>query len=393
MLAPNLPRLACRLIVALACGAAALTATAAAHGAATVTCTLYAAPNGSDTGSGSPTSPFATVGKLVDTLGPGQTGCLRGGTYTQNEVAFRHGGRDGAPLTLSSAPGETATLNGGIVYVPHGSSHVTIANLHIDTARAVGPGLQLMSDTTTLVGDDITNESTHGTCVMLGNNDGWGQAVDTVIEDDQIHDCGSTAYGNQDHAIYFDNSVGAVVDHDVIWNTAAYPIHLYENAQDSRITENVIADNGYGVIFAGSNDHHSNGNIVERNVIAGTRYSYDVDSYFPAAVGHGNVAADNCLDGGLHGQIATVRLGFSTQNNVVADPMFVDAARHNYALRPGSPCLAVLGENPAAELGGVSLRLATIAAHRPAPPRSVDRRRRAVRPSRSRRTKRSRRGR
>ncbi len=372
MLAPTLGlRAALRLVIAAAFAVVTLVALSASASAASVSCSLYAAPNGSDGGSGGADQPFATAQKLVDTLRAGETGCLRGGTYSQSEVAFRHGGSAGAPLTLSSAPGETATIRGGIVYVPSGSEHVTLVNLHIDTAGAGQPGIQLMSGSTSLVGDDITNGSTKSSCIILGNNDGWGQARDTLIQDDVIHQCGSPGDGNQDHAIYFDNSVGAVINHNVIWGAAAYAIHLYESAQDSTITENVIADNGYGVIFAGSESHYSNGNVVERNIIAGARHSYDIESYFPHSVGHGNLAADNCLAGGRPQPITTVKLGFSVRSNVVADPMFADAAHHDYTLRSGSPCLGVLGQDPAASLGGQSLRVATVAATHPAPPRAV----------------------
>jgi hypothetical protein len=257
-------------------------AAVAASASVSVSCSLYASPGGSDAASGSVASPFRSAQKLVDALSAGQTGCLRGGSYSQSELAFHHGGAAGAAVTLASYPGETATLTGGFVYVPSGSDHVTLENLHVDTSAATQVGVQLMATDSSLIGDDITNRSAHYSCIILGSNAGWGQAIGTVIENDVIHQCGSVADGNQDHAIYFDNSINGVISGDVIWGASAYAIHLYQNAQGNQITHNVIVDNGYGVIFAGSGSHASDGNVVADNIIASASVGYDVESYWAA---------------------------------------------------------------------------------------------------------------
>jgi hypothetical protein len=334
-------------------------AAVAASASVSVSCSLYASPGGSDAASGSVASPFRSAQKLVDALSAGQTGCLRGGSYSQSELAFHHGGAAGAAVTLASYPGETATLTGGFVYVPSGSDHVTLENLHVDTSAATQVGVQLMATDSSLIGDDITNRSAHYSCIILGSNAGWGQAIGTVIENDVIHQCGSVADGNQDHAIYFDNSINGVISGDVIWGASAYAIHLYQNAQGNQITHNVIVDNGYGVIFAGSGSHASDGNVVADNIIASASVGYDVESYWGGAVGTGNVLAHNCLYSGHLGQITTVQTGFAASGNLTADPGFVDAAAHNYQLKPGSRCLSVIdkrvaGHGPIATIAGTT---------------------------------------
>src|SRR6266568_4222192 len=74
-------------------------------------CTLYASPSGSDSARGTIEAPFATIQHLANSLAAGQTGCARGGTYTQ-DVTVGHGGSAGGPLTITSYPGERATLVG-----------------------------------------------------------------------------------------------------------------------------------------------------------------------------------------------------------------------------------------------------------------------------------------
>ena len=44
------------------------------------------------------------VQKLAHSLAPGQTGCLRGGTYREN-VEVNANGAPGAPITIQSYPG------------------------------------------------------------------------------------------------------------------------------------------------------------------------------------------------------------------------------------------------------------------------------------------------
>src|SRR5690349_24887022 len=70
-------------------------------------CNKVAAPNGSDNAAGNEDAPFRTAQVLADSLTPGQTGCLRGGTYSE-DLTIRQGGNAGAPVTIRSFPGERA---------------------------------------------------------------------------------------------------------------------------------------------------------------------------------------------------------------------------------------------------------------------------------------------
>src|ERR671910_2584148 len=78
-------------------------------------CTLFAATNGSDSNSGSESDPFASVQKLVNSLEPNETGCLKKGTYTESDdtVDITAGGTETKPITLTTAPdeGEPARIN------------------------------------------------------------------------------------------------------------------------------------------------------------------------------------------------------------------------------------------------------------------------------------------
>jgi hypothetical protein len=370
---PTVRNLALRALSAAIPALAATTVFASSSQAATqgapqpaaqpaVSCALYASPLGSDAGDGSLASPFLTPQKLTDSLQAGQTGCLRGGVYSEVELKFHHGGQANAPLTLASYPGETATLEGGDVYVPSGSDNVTIEDLHINADTTPQVGVQLMASGSSLIGDDITNGSAHNSCIIVGSNLGWGQAVNTVIQDDVIHQCGSPADGNQDHGIYVDNSINATIDNNVIWGAAAFAVHLYQSSQGSQVTHNVIVNNGYGVIFAGSDTHTSSNNLVADNIIANSQSGYDVESWWGGAVGSGNVLQGNCISSTSSSQgIEAAAPGFTAAGNVTATPDFVNAAAHDYRLQSHSPCLPTVGYDTQARISADPVAAAPVA--------------------------------
>src|SRR2546423_5420476 len=95
-------RLAVRAAASARAIAAAGTGTATADDS---TCTRVAAPGGSDSAAGTEAAPFASAQQLVDSLGPGDVGCLRQGPY-QEDVTVNHGGSaDDSALLVRSFPG------------------------------------------------------------------------------------------------------------------------------------------------------------------------------------------------------------------------------------------------------------------------------------------------
>lgn len=77
-------------------------------------CTYVIAPTGSDsTGTGSVTSPWATINFASAKLNPGQTLCARGGTYYKQAGYIWHSsGTAAAPITFQNYPNEIPVFDG-----------------------------------------------------------------------------------------------------------------------------------------------------------------------------------------------------------------------------------------------------------------------------------------
>jgi hypothetical protein len=348
--------------------AAALLLTPSAASAAT--CDKVAARTGADANAGTEASPYKTAQRLVDSLAAGQTGCLRAGTYDEQlngSYAVARFGRGG--VALRSYPGERAALR-GVVVIPKGSDGVRVSDLDLDGRQAVATGtsvpvgFQIMAADAVVERNTITNPLK--SCMILGSNGEWGQAVRTVIRLNRFRACGNPANGGLDHSIYFDNSVDTQVVDNVFTGTTAYVIHFYQHAQRTYVARNVMDANARGVIFAGSSALTSDGNVVEHNVITNATERYNVDAYWGGAQGSGNVLKANCLYGGKMGNIG-YSAGFAASDNVVADPQYVDRAAGDLRLKAASPCLAVLGQDTAAKVAEALTSVAPTPVVEPAP--------------------------
>lgn len=311
--------------------------------AAATSCDLVAASNGSDSAAGTVDAPLKSVQKLVDSLKPGQTGCLRDGKYadsSDNEI-----GIDTPNVTLTSYPGERAQVNGRI-WISKTGDGVTISSLNLDGKNPrVLPSPTVNADDVVISNNDITNDDT-AICVSLGSADSYGRSARTLVEGNSIHNCGVLPATNQDHGIYVNSSDDAVIRNNYIYNNADRGIQLYPSSQGTLVTGNVIDGNGEGVIFGGSEISASHDNIVENNVITNSKIRDNIDASWGGQVGTGNIARNNCVGGGAYddgdGGILAGHKGFSVSNNLIEVPQFVNAKAGNFSIAGNSPCADIL---------------------------------------------------
>lgn len=289
------------------------------HRSAASACSRTASPGSGD-----------RVERLVRSLDPGQTGCLRGGDY-RGSIELTTRGTSTEPITLRSYPGETARLIGRL-WLNRDSAYLVIRGLALNgrnDARLPSPTVN--GQNILFVDNDVTNDHT-GICFVLGH-ELYGTARHVTIRDNRIHDCGRLPPTNHDHGIYVSVARDTRIVGNRIYSNADYGVHMYPDAQRTYVARNVIDSNGEGVLFGGTFDLAPRDNLVEHNVIINSRARDNVESHFERGgpIGENNIVRNNCIEGGVRddgsGGIAA-QIGFEATDNVT---------------KRGRACRAVLG--------------------------------------------------
>ena len=284
---------------------------------------------------------------MVRSLEPGDTGCVRKGVYV-GDVVIAHKGRPGAPISIRGVPAG-APLIRGIFFVADSADDVVVRDLRLDGSNGDDlPSPQVNGDRVAFIANDVTNRHSSSCFILGGAFERYGVARDTRLIGNRIHDCGRLPATGHDHGIYVEGSDGAVINRNVIRGNADFGIHLYPRAHGSRITRNVIARNGGGIIFAGeaaggeyAQSYASSANLVARNVITASRRAPNVDAWWGGPIGTRNRLRDNCLWPGRGGNFGG-RAGFSAAGNVVVDPRLGPGRRG--ALTPRARrCARIIG--------------------------------------------------
>jgi nitrous oxidase accessory protein NosD len=305
-------------------------------------------------------SPGESVQGLVDSLDPGEVGCLEEGTYTE-DVTFDtgDGGTPGDFVTLRSEPDERATIKGRIV-ITDAADFVVIQGLNLDGFDPISEqsSVTINGDNVILSQNDIYNGNSR-ICVDVGAT-GLGRALNTTIKRNKIHDCGDLVRDEHDHGVFLEQSSGADVTDNWIYDNADRGVQLYPNAQDAEIRHNVIDGNGEDVSFGGGNegegDQASSNNTVSNNLLTVAVKRWLVEENWQVLTGTGNVASDNCLwpDNpsdpffNQNGGISLNPVGFvATNNTALSSDPYVSRANKDFSLRSG----VCAGKGPRSPVG------------------------------------------
>ena len=315
-------------------------------------CDLFASPSGSDpTGDGSLASPFASLNKLDAVLRPGQTGCLRAGSYggisTWHQIDTDGTAR--GRITIASYPGETATVRG---YVDIEGSYTTLSHLSIDGSntfyRQVREGTNCpapVSQPLVIGGhDDVLEYDDYFQSVarLRGNGIGigfWGDTDNTIIRFTKVHDVRQCeAY---DHLIYLSHGNNVRIYDNWLYNDPhGRGVQLYPAPTDAKVYGNVIDHAGEGFVIGNEPGYTVSGNQIYNNIITNSTglptegiQGQAIHDIYGGQPGVGNAFHNNILfnDPGGLGDLKSVR----TYGNTTRNPGFINPARHDYETRLG----------------------------------------------------------
>ena len=306
-------------------------------------CTRFVSPAGSDANPGSLSAPWQSLNYSFSHLRPGDTLCLRGGTYPQtvssgyNQV-MATSGTSSSPITITNYPGEVAIIHGNTRVQ---TSFVTFRGTPSNTVHAglifEGPTGQRLGMLDVMHSHDVTFDhiEVRGDDYHAGFYQYGGYNIQLLGS--YIHDNGRPGYINTDQGVYWDATTGggSLIANCVVEHNAAMGIQLYPSPSQVTVENNTIVFNAnYGMVVYGSqntivnNIFADNGSVAKNPQlkIVGARNSIVDSNLFwssiPALRGYWEEKTD-------------VRVTHA----VVADPMFLDPSGHDYHLNVGSPAL------------------------------------------------------
>jgi hypothetical protein len=187
---------------------------------------FYLSPGGSDSGSGSASSPWRTLESASSKLKPGDTLYLRGGTYTGEQMYWTSAGTAAKPIWVKAFPGEGVVFDGNgtrqFIWFRDGASFV-----YLDGFR-------------------VTDYAPSGTGVIIFT-DGAHDIVLTAMTMNGHH-----APDNNDHLVYpaSPNVRNITVRYSVLDGAAGGCVHVYHSpgAQGVKVHNNQLRNCTWGVI-------------------------------------------------------------------------------------------------------------------------------------------------
>jgi hypothetical protein len=316
----------------------------------------YVAPNGSDAGDGSRSHPFGTIEKAAEVVNPGDTVIVRDGTYKDLDeegtmVRVRRSGRPDAPITFRAEHKWRAVLDGQSNKGKYAWSlwhEKELCYVHIEGFEIWGfssHGFSLQSNTHHVLvrGNHIHHIGNIETTTHYGLDGSYDSESCSYITYDGnvIHDIGRigppTVNFNLDHGIYTCGDHNVITNNIFYDNKAGWGVQVagYDTVDDLVISNNTfVGGNSRDHIVLWQPCH----NILIQNNIFYKPPRQNAINFYEAdlknvIIRHNLVFGSGLKDDDDNGvcQVSDTVTGKA--------PEFVDAAKHDFRLKPTSPAI------------------------------------------------------
>jgi hypothetical protein len=297
---------------------------------------FHIAPNGNDTGPGTPAQPWRTLQKAADTLVAGETVTIRAGTYRERVVP-RNSGISGQPITYAAYPGETITLDGSGITVPEnsglfdlsGREYITVQGLRIANSQQAG----ILAGSTAHI---LIKNNTISNAVSSGIGIGGSNNVIASGNEVVLANVGFSLVSGR----------GGLLENVQLYNNLAYSnrfngINMVQDGdpatppmRDISLINNTIVGNGIGDWGGGiAIDGSAVVNVVARNNLVSNNRSFQI------ALGPGLPSDDVTVDHNLIDGFRNYQGETRGTNYLEGDPRFVNPGAADYHLRSDSPAI------------------------------------------------------
>lgn len=339
----------------------------------------YVATNGSDSGSGSISSPWATVDHATSMMSGGDVLYIRGGVYSQIFDIYGPSGSPAYPTTVTAYPGETPIFNanslgggshsldglnwfilngltiisnniGIIVGYASGCTNVTLANMTITDIGQQGLQVEHNSDNVLIISNTVDNTGLwiyNGEGLYLGEGDSPGIMDNT--HNVSVEDC--LIYNTKDEGVELKpGTYNMTVSNCVIYSSnieqdqygaggGAIEVdeegtyNYYTGDPNQLVCNNIVYDTPIGIRAGNGGEFFNNvvysvtGNGILANNNDGdsySRYIYNNTVDAPSSIA--------LINNGATASILNNIGPTGTDNLVTSSAYFVNEAAHNYNL-------------------------------------------------------------
>lgn len=310
---------------------------------------LYVSPSGSDSNSGSQSSPLRSITKAASVAKPSTTIHVAAGTYS-NVTTTVSGNATGRIRIISDTKWAAKIVGTGTEY--HWSNrgnYVDIVGFDISGTGRLG--IVNYGSFNKIEANHVHDLKISGGC----NGDGGAgivnanySATDNDVIGNRVHDIGTPGACNGVQGIYHSHLRGHIYN-NIVYRVSAWGIHLWHAANNVTIANNTVFANGSGGMGGGIefgvgdspggvvlNNTTVANNIVYRNASGIVQYCYSGQS----CIGPNNTVANNLVYGNS-GAAISLRAG-SASATVTAEPQFVNYQANgsgDYHLASSSPAI------------------------------------------------------